>query len=171
MKFRHDLSNILFSMTLCHITPSLLSKWIPSTLQQTSTYLLNKIRWKLTKTKINHQKYLYLNIIYTNFSIKGRCWYYSRYPGIPMHIKIPIGPSWQFVGNLYPTPTKKGKTITTIQNQNITTVQQNQNMHTTTNYSLYVVKSTSVIKNRCSKPRGGIFEILFNFVKEITRIF
>ena len=61
--------------------------------------------------------------------------------------------------------------ITTIQNQNITTVQQNQNMHTTTNYSLYVVKSTSVIKNRCSKPRGGIFEILFNFVKEITRIF
>lgn len=113
MKFRHDLSNILFSMTLCHITPSLLSKWIPSTLQQTSTYLLNKIRWKLTKTKINHQKYLYLNIIYTNFSIKGRCWYYSRYPGIPMHIKIPIGPSWQFVGNLYPTPTQKGKTITT----------------------------------------------------------
>lgn len=57
-------------------------------------------------------KRMYLNIVYANFSIKGRCRYHSRYFRIPMQIKVPVGPSRQLIGNLRPTPPKNRKTVT-----------------------------------------------------------
>lgn len=58
-----------------------------------------------TTHKVKYFRYMirtqaYLNIVNSNFSIKWRCRYHSRYFWIPMYIKIPVGASWHFTDNL-----------------------------------------------------------------------